>query len=129
MLAPQSAFTSRVVPTPSGRGEVQRTSWRIRHQWSGRSPVSSPQTSAAGRDTSKRALIRTGAVSKKLSSTGSEENQGIPRPYATIRASVYAGLRSRCEPRWDRRAGLIVLALLAAAALAAPSGAAGDVMY
>ena len=39
MLAPQSAFTSRVVPTPNGRGEVQRTSWRIRHQWRASSAV------------------------------------------------------------------------------------------
>lgn len=39
---------------------------------------------------------------------------------------MYAGLRSRCEPRWDRRAVLIVFA---AVALAGPAAASADVMY
>jgi hypothetical protein len=82
MLVPRSAFTSRVVPTPKGRGEVQVTRSRIRHQSRAESLVSSPQTSAAGRGISKPARSRSGASAKKVSSTGWHLNQGpIARDY------------------------------------------------
>src|SRR6201999_2891369 len=76
MLAPCSAFTSRVVPTPNGRGEVQLTSCRIRHQCSASSAVSSAQTFSADCPTSKPARSRIGALSKNDSSTGLQLNQG-----------------------------------------------------
>src|ERR1700753_3526428 len=83
MLAPCSAFTSRVVPTPNGRGEVQRTSCRIRHQCSASSAVSSAHTFSADCATSKLARRRIGALSKNDSSTGLHLKQG-----PTLRASL-----------------------------------------
>ena len=82
MLAPWSAFTSRVVPTPNGRGEVQRTSCRIRHQCSASSAVSSAQTFSADWAISKPARSRIGALSKNDSSTGLHLNQGATQARA-----------------------------------------------
>src|SRR3954454_7677630 len=75
-FAPLSDLTVRVVPTANGRDDVQRTSSRIRHHQSVSSAVSSSQTSAAARATENVSASRTGAVSKKVSSTGSFLNQG-----------------------------------------------------
>src|SRR4051794_10365919 len=84
-LAPRSARTIRVLPTPCGGGEVQSTRWIARHQCSGQSPVRSDQTSAAGLGTSNVSARRTGALSKKLSSTGWVVNIGA-RTGATLPA-------------------------------------------
>jgi exodeoxyribonuclease III len=70
------------------------TSWRIRHQSSAVSLVNSPQTSAAGRAISKPARRRSGAATKKVSSTGSHLNQGgaIGRAYPAGSSGGTVGL-------------------------------------
>src|SRR3954454_13265394 len=62
--------TSRVVPTPKGRGEVQRTPIGMPHSDSEASDASDSHTRAGGtgRSTGQRWTI--GALSKKDSSTG-----------------------------------------------------------
>src|SRR5436190_24279775 len=109
MLVPPSETTVRVVPTPKGRGEVQTMRFRLRHQPSGASAVSSDQTSLAGRGTSNVSASRTGAVSKNVSSTGFAANQGraTARLYPrTVAGSAPAGLPSRRHGRRGRREDL-----------------------
>src|SRR4051794_21960113 len=88
-LAPLSDLTVRVVPTVNGRGEVQLTSSRIRHHESVRSAVRSFHTSDAGFLIANVSLSRTGAESKKVSSTASFLNQGRRIGRATVSAHTY----------------------------------------
>src|ERR1700761_9460812 len=115
MLAPWSAFTSRVVPTPNGRGVVQRTSCRIRHQCRASSAHSSAHTSAAGLAISKPPTRRIGALSRKLSSTGLHLNQG----------TVWRAYPGRCiRGGRSREEGSVLVVVLIALLIALPGGSA-----